>query len=285
MPPAGTSQDGLLVDPSRTSGDSASSPSALSKGVVSDKQPALLKRKRTALEDTTVDAAKDQAVDNPTPYRPTIRLPKGRKARTTVPPRPAPSASPRHPSCLADVDAVMRGAAASACLEAVTQASNTSPTLPNWAATLDEGHQDDPPDSNDDEIPLSVMTAARARDGMASVSNAEDISPRSSDASSLQHLPHLPNPEPSIAPPATLQAEPYVPPVSLASVHPKPRLHVIPPIWAEVSGALYRRMLSDRPSAVETGSVRDVRMVQKLSGWGILPQGSGQGLFAWWIRS
>ena len=58
-----------------------------------------------------------------------------------------------------------------------------------------------------------------------------------------------------------LQAEPYVPAVSLAPMHPKPRLHAIPPIWAEVSGRLYRKTHPDRRSVVEAGSVRDVRMV------------------------
>ena len=114
------------------SGSLASIPSA-SEGATGEKQHALLKRKRSTFEDTTADVAEDKAVYNPTPgpSRLTIRLPKGRTARAAVPLESAPPTSPRHPSCLADVDAVVRGAAASACLEAATQASNTPPILTN----------------------------------------------------------------------------------------------------------------------------------------------------------
>ena len=214
------------------------------------------------MENTITNAAVNEAADKPDPLRLTIPLPRGRKARSTKDPMPIPPTLPRQPSCLADVDAVLQGAASSACLEA-TQALDPLPALPDWAAANDGLRQDDPPDSSDDETPLSVTVAAKTSGGVTCVPTAEDVATQTSEPILSQNglQPQVPNRDPSPVPTPPLLAEPYIPPVSPAPMHPKPRLHVTPPIWAEVSGTPLRQTMSDCPSVVEARSVRDVRMV------------------------
>ena len=204
-----------------------------------DQERSPRKRKRAVPENTRADVSEDRAIEKPNAIRPTKPLPRGHKAPAVVCPKPAPSKSSRQQNCLADVDAVVQGAALSACLESVTQTSNASPRLPNWVATPGLHREDDPSDFSDDEIPLSVLAAARPGGSRVAVaSTAEETTARSSDIHSPDSWPHLPERTPSTVSPPPLQAEPYVPPAGSIPTDPKPRLHVTPPIWAEVSATL-----------------------------------------------
>lgn len=188
-----------------------------STSTIREMQSAIPKRKREALESVTTDATKDEAENRVKPHRLTIRLPGKRKVHSgaSVPRRPPPSNLSRKPSCLADVDAVVQDAALGACLEGEMKAPSILPPLPNWAA-MDDGDRQDAPPESDDEVPWNVISQ-----------------PPNADAGERHS--HLSTRDSSLIPPPPLQAEPYVSPIGMHSMGPKPRLHVKPPIWAEVS--------------------------------------------------
>lgn len=227
---------GQQVTPSQLPSNSDSTAST-SADTIREVQSAIPKRKREALEGGAADAAKDEAGNQVKPH-PMLPLPRRHKAHhgPAVLPKPSTSNVPRQPSCLANVDAVVQDAALSACLEGAMQASRTTPPLPNWAVTNDGDRQDAPPDSSDDEVPLSVKVAVKAEgDCVLDAPLARVIAARSLDADADESRSRLPLRNPSLMPPPPLQAEPYVPPTDMASVGPKPGLPVKPPIWAEVS--------------------------------------------------